>query len=83
MSKQRKGPYAYNRPPMVTEALQEQLVSPLLKLNFESRPGILIEREWLQQSACIGDIDYAIARNNQIVTDGIKQRTVCGINWLQ
>ena len=62
----------------MAEALQEQLASPLLDLDFESRLGIPIEREWLtrenrrtkrllqhaklQQSACIEDIDYAKTR---------------------
>jgi IstB-like ATP binding protein len=57
------------------DALQEQLASPLLDMDFESRLGILVEREWLtrenrrtkrllqhaklQQSACIEDIDGA------------------------
>lgn len=62
----------------MAEALQEQLTSPLLDMDFESRLGILVEREWLtrenrrikrllqhaklQQAACIEDVDYAKPR---------------------
>jgi DNA replication protein DnaC len=58
----------------MAEALQEQLTRPLSDLDFESRLGLLIEREWylrenrrlkrrlgqakLQQAACIEDIDF-------------------------
>lgn len=58
----------------MAEAFQEQLSKPLIDLDFESRLGILIEREWylkenrrlkkrlsqakLQQLACIEDIDF-------------------------
>jgi hypothetical protein len=58
----------------MAEALQEQLTTPLPDLDFESRLGILIEREWhlrenrklkkrlsqakLKQPACVEDIDY-------------------------
>ena len=62
----------------MAEALQEQLNKPLPDLDFESRLGLLIEREWylrenrrlkrrlaqakLQQTACIEDIDYTHPR---------------------
>lgn len=62
----------------MAEALQEQLASPLPDLDFESRLGILVEREWLtrenrrikrllqqaklQQAACIEDVDYSKPR---------------------
>lgn len=62
----------------MAEALQEQLKIPLPDLDFESRLGLLIEREWylrenrrlkrrltqakLQQTACIEDIDYTHPR---------------------
>ena len=58
----------------MADAFQEQLMKPLSDLDFESRLGILIEREWylrenrrlkrrlqqakLQQSACVEDIDF-------------------------
>ena len=58
----------------MADAFQEQLAQPLPDLDFESRLGILIEREWylrenrrlkrrlasakLQQTACIEDIDF-------------------------
>jgi len=58
----------------MAEALQEQLAQPLGDLDFESRLGLLVEREWyerenrrlkrrlhdakLKQSACIEDINY-------------------------
>jgi DNA replication protein DnaC len=58
----------------MADAFQEQLTKPLPDLDFESRLGLLIEREWylrenrrlkrrltqakLQQTACIEDIDY-------------------------
>lgn len=58
----------------MAEAFQEQLTQPLPDLDFESRLGMLIEREWylrenrrlkrrlasakLQQHACIEDIDF-------------------------
>lgn len=62
------------RLPGMAEAFQEQLMQPLPDLDFESRLGMLIEREWLlrenrrlkrrlqqaklQQSACVENIDY-------------------------
>ncbi len=58
----------------MADALQEQLTQPLLDLDFESRLGLLVEREWLQrenrrlkrrlsqaklqQNACIEDINF-------------------------
>lgn len=58
----------------MADAFQEQLSKPLPDLDFESRLGLLIEREWylrenrrltrrlsqakLQQNACIEDIDF-------------------------
>lgn len=58
----------------MADAFQEQLSKPLPDLDFESRLGLLIEREWylrenrrlqrrlqqakLQQTACIEDIDF-------------------------
>jgi DNA replication protein DnaC len=58
----------------MAEALHEQLSKPLPDLDFESRLGLLIDREWclrenrrlkrrltqakLQQTACIEDIDF-------------------------
>jgi DNA replication protein DnaC len=58
----------------MAEALQEQLTRPLTDLDFESRLGLLIEKEWylresrrlkrrlgqakLQQTACVEDIDF-------------------------
>src|SRR5277367_669666 len=58
----------------MAEALQEQFTRPLPDLDFESRLGLLIEREWylrenrrlkrrlsqakLQQTACVEDIDF-------------------------
>ena len=58
----------------MADAFQEQLSRPLPDLDFESRLGLLIEREWylrenrrltrrlasakLQQNACIEDIDF-------------------------
>ena len=58
----------------MAEAFSEQLTKPLPDLDFESRLGLLIEREWylrenrrlkkrlkqakLQQTACIEDIDF-------------------------
>jgi DNA replication protein DnaC len=58
----------------MADALHEQLTSPLPDLDFESRLGILIDREWLlrenrrlkkrlqqaklKQPACLEDIDY-------------------------
>lgn len=58
----------------MADALQEQLTNPLPDLDFESRLGILIDREWLlrenrrlkkrlqqaklKQPACLEDIDY-------------------------
>lgn len=63
----------------MAEAFSEQLTKPLPDLDFESRLGFLIDREWylrdnrrlkrrlqqakLQQTACIEDIDYAHPRN--------------------
>lgn len=58
----------------MADAFQEQLSNPLSDLDFESRLGLLIEREWylrenrrlkrrltqakLQQTACMEDIDF-------------------------
>jgi len=58
----------------MANALSEQLMKPLLDLDFETRLGILIDQEWLlrenrklqrrltqaklQQTACMEDIDY-------------------------
>ena len=58
----------------MADALQEQLENPLIDVDFESRMGLLVERECclrdnrqikkrlkqacLRQSACIEDIDY-------------------------
>lgn len=58
----------------MANAFQEQLEKPLPDLDFESRLGLLIEREWnlrenrrlkrrltqakLQQTACVEDIDF-------------------------
>lgn len=58
----------------MAEAFSEQLTKPLPDLDFESRLGFLIEREWylrenrrlknrlkqakLQQTACIEDVDF-------------------------
>lgn len=58
----------------MADALQEQLTQPLLDLDFESRLGLLVEREWiqrenrrlkrrlsqakLQQNACVEDINF-------------------------
>src|ERR1700733_7667065 len=58
----------------MADAFSEQLTKPLPDLDFESRLGLLIEREWylrenrrltrrlqqakLQQTACIEDIDF-------------------------
>ncbi|HAU1016416.1 TPA: IS21-like element helper ATPase IstB [Legionella pneumophila] len=66
------------RLPGMAEALQEQLAHPLPDLDFESRLGMLIEREWLirenrrlkrrltqaklQQSACVEDINFTHPR---------------------
>jgi DNA replication protein DnaC len=62
----------------MAEAFSEQLTKPLPDLDFESRLGLLIEREWylrenrrlknrlkqakLQQTACIEDIDFKHSR---------------------
>ena len=62
----------------MADAFAEQLSKPLPDLDFESRLGMLIEREWylrenrrlkrrlasakLQQNACIEDIDFKHAR---------------------
>ncbi len=62
----------------MADAFQEQLTNPLSDLDFESRLGLLIEREWylrenkrlkrrltqakLQQSACMEDIDFKHSR---------------------
>jgi DNA replication protein DnaC len=62
----------------MADALQEQIQTPLVDLDFESRIGLLVEREWLlrenrrmtrrlqqaklQQSACIEDINYEKSR---------------------
>jgi hypothetical protein len=64
----------------MADAFQEQLSKPLPDLDFESRLGILIEREWclrenkrlkrrltsakLQQNACIEDIDFKHPRGS-------------------
>jgi IstB-like ATP binding protein len=58
----------------MAQALEEQYHKPLPDLDFESRLGLLVEREWmlrenrklkrrlthakLQQSACIEDINF-------------------------
>ena len=58
----------------MADEFQEQLAKPLSDLDFESRLGLLIEREWylrenrrlkrrlgqakLQQTACVEDIDF-------------------------
>jgi len=58
----------------MADAFQEQLTKPLPDLDFESRLGLLIEREWylrenrrlkrrltqakFQQTACVEDIDF-------------------------
>src|SRR3990167_3121941 len=63
----------------MADAFQEQLAQPLPDLDFESRLGILIEREWclrenrrlkrrlqqakFKQTACIEDIDYKHPRS--------------------
>src|SRR5580700_9123022 len=62
----------------MADAFQEQLERPLPDLDFESRLGILIEREWylrenrrlkrrlqqakFKQAACIEDIDFKHSR---------------------
>ena len=62
------------RLPGMAEAFAEQLAQPLSDLDFESRLGMLVEREWymrenrrlkrrlhdvkLQQPACVENIDY-------------------------
>ena len=62
----------------MADAFQEQLTQPLPDLDFESRLGLLIEREWylrenrrlkkrlsqakLQQAACVEDIDFSHPR---------------------
>ena len=62
------------RLPGMAEAFAEQLAQPLPDLDFESRLGMLVEREWymrenrrlkrrlhdakLQQPACVENIDY-------------------------
>jgi DNA replication protein DnaC len=62
----------------MADAFAEQLEKPLLELDFETRLGLLIDREWylrenrrlsrrlssakLQQTACIEDIDFKHAR---------------------
>jgi DNA replication protein DnaC len=79
----------------MAEALQEQLKKPLPDLDFESRLGLLIEREWylrenrrlkrrltqakLQQTACIEDIDYTQSR-------GLNKSTILELargQWIQ
>lgn len=63
----------------MAEAFREQLEKPMLELDFESRLGLLIDREWylrenrrlsrrlsqakLKELACIEDIDYKHPRN--------------------
>lgn len=79
----------------MAEAFNEQLQKPLPDLDFESRLGILIDREWclrenrrlsrrltqakLQQSACIEDIDYKHARG---LNKAAIQELVRG-QWIQ
>jgi DNA replication protein DnaC len=62
----------------MAEAFSEQLAQPLTDLDFESRLGMLVEREWylrenrrlkrrlqdakLQQPACVENIDYTHQR---------------------
>lgn len=62
----------------MADAFAEQLTQPLPDLDFESRLGLLIEREWylrenrrlkrrlsqakLQQTACVEDIDFKHSR---------------------
>lgn len=62
----------------MAEAFQEQVASPLPDLDFESRLGLLVEREWylrenrrlkrrltqakLQQTACMEDIHFQPSR---------------------
>lgn len=79
----------------MAEAFSEQLEQPLTELDFESRLGILIDREYLlrknrqqkrrlksaklQQQACIEDIDYQKAR-------GITKANIlelANLSWLQ
>lgn len=68
----------------MAEAFQEQLEQPLPDIDFESRLGLLIEREWslrenrrlkrrltqakLQQMACVEDIDFKHPRGLNKVT---------------
>jgi DNA replication protein DnaC len=63
----------------MADEFQEQLAKPLPDLDFESRLGLLIEREWylrenrrlkrrlsqakLQQTACVEDIDFKHPRS--------------------
>jgi DNA replication protein DnaC len=77
------------------DALQEQLASPLLDMDFESRLGILVEREWLtrenrrtkrllqhaklQQAACLEDIDYSKPRG--IMKSQLME--LSGGQWIQ
>src|SRR3990167_6721822 len=76
----------------MTEAFSEQLTKPLPDLDFESRLGLLIDREYhlrenrklkrrlqhakLQQSACIEDIDYKQSR-------GLDKSNVLELSRLQ
>ncbi|MFT4060642.1 MAG: IS21-like element helper ATPase IstB [Legionella sp.] len=62
----------------MADALQDQIEKPLIDLDFESRVGFLVDREWLlrenrrvarrlqqaklQQPACIEDINYEKSR---------------------
>lgn len=79
----------------MAEALQEQLAHPSLDMDFESRLGMLVEREWLmrenrrtkrllkqaklQQSACLEDVDYAKPRG--IAKSQIME--LAGGQWIQ
>ena len=76
----------------MTEAFSEQLTKPLPDLDFESRLGLLIDREYhlrenrklkrrlqhakLQQNACIEDIDYKQSR-------GLEKSNVLELSRLQ
>jgi DNA replication protein DnaC len=79
----------------MADAFHEQLMKPLPDLDFESRLGMLIEREWylrenrrlkrrlqqakLQQSACVEDIDFQHPR-------GLNKASILEIargQWIQ
>ena len=73
----------------MADAFQEQLSQPLPDLDFESRLGLLIEREWYlrenrrlkrrlaeakrQQTACMEDIDFKHPR-------GLNKSNVLGVS---